>query len=94
MIGYVITICILSVLVIILGFTTFNLLRKNEKAEDIVVGYLQYLDQISRVIEVSDEKIKKIDIKGSFESDDEIGFFFEQIKGIQEVLNDFKLKKY
>tara|TARA_B100000963_G_scaffold50716_1_gene38861 strand:- start:858 stop:1142 length:285 start_codon:yes stop_codon:yes gene_type:complete len=94
MIGYVITICILSVLVIILGFTTFNLLRKNEKAEDIVVGYLQYLDQISRVIEISDEKIKKIDIKGSFKSDDEIGFFFEQIKGIQEVLNDFKLKKY
>ena len=94
MIGYIITICVLSVLVIILGFTTFNLLRKNEKAEDIVVGYLQYLDQISRVIEVSDEKIKKIDIKGSFKSDDEIGFFFEQIKGIQEVLNDFKLKKY
>ena len=50
MIGYIITICVLSVLVIILGFTTFNLLRKNEKAEDIVVGYLQYLDQISRVI--------------------------------------------
>ena len=94
MIGYIITICILSVLVIILGFTTFNLLRKNEKAEDIVVGYLQYLDQISRVIEISDEKVKKIDIKGSFKSDDEIGFFFEQIKGIQEVLNDFKLKKY
>ena len=94
MIGYIITICVLSVLVIILGFTTFNLLRKNEKAEDIVVGYLQYLDQISRVIEISDEKIKKIDIKGSFKSDDEIGFFFEQIKGIQEVLNDFKLKKY
>ena len=94
MIGYIITICILSVLVIILGFTTFNLLRKNEKAEDIVVGYLQYLDQISRVIEISDQKVKKIDIKGSFKSDDEIGFFFEQIKGIQEVLNDFKLKKY
>tara|TARA_B100001115_G_C15766516_1_gene375880 strand:+ start:413 stop:697 length:285 start_codon:yes stop_codon:yes gene_type:complete len=94
MIGYIITICVLSVLVIILGFTTFNLLRKNEKAEDIVVGYLQYLDQISRVIEISDEKVKKIDIKGSFKSDDEIGFFFEQIKGIQEVLNDFKLKKY
>jgi hypothetical protein len=25
---------------VILGFTTFNLLRKNEKAEDILVGYL------------------------------------------------------
>jgi hypothetical protein len=94
MIGYIITICVLSVLVIIFGFTTFNLLRKNERAEDIVVGYLDYLDKISRVIEISDEKVKKIDIKGSFKSDDEIGFFFEQIKNIQEVLNDFKLKKY
>ena len=94
MIGYIVTICVLSVLVIIFGFTTFNLLRKNEKVEDIVVGYLDYLDKISRVIEISDEKVKKIDIKGSFKSDDEIGFFFDQIKNIQEVLNDFKLKKY
>ncbi len=88
-----IIIILLSILVIILGFTTLNLLRKNEKAEDIVVGYLEYLDQISRVIEASDLKLKKIDIKGSFASDDEIGFFFKQIKKIQEILNNFKLKK-
>ena len=86
-------IILLSVLIIILGFTTFNLLRKNEKAEDIVIGYLEYLDQISRVIEASDAKLKKIDIKGSFASDDEIGFFFKQIKKIQEILNNFQLKK-
>jgi len=89
-----IVITILSVLVVILGFTTFNLLRKNEKAEDIVVGYLIYLDKISKVIEASDEKLKKIDYKGSFRSDDEVGFFFEQIKKIQDILNDFKLKKF
>lgn len=86
-------ITILSVLVVILGYTTFNLLRKNEKAEDIVVGYLLYLDKISRVIELSDEKLKQIDYKGTFKSDDEVGFFFEQIKSIQQILNDFKLKK-
>jgi len=88
-----IVITVLSVLVVILGFTTINLLRKNERAEDIVVGYLVYLEKISKVIEISDEKLKKIDYKGSFRSDDEIGFFFEQIKKIQEILNDFKLKK-
>ncbi len=86
-------ISVLSVLVIILAYTTWNLLRKNEKAEDIVVGYLVYLDKISRVIELADERLKKIDYKGSFESDDEIGFFFKQVKNIQDVLNDFKLKK-
>ena len=92
-IGIPTIIILLSILVIILGFTTLNLLRKNEKVEDIVVGYLEYLDQISRVIEASDLKLKKINIKGSFASDDEIGFFFKQIKKIQEILNNFKLKK-
>ncbi|MDB9847689.1 hypothetical protein OAC50_00730 [bacterium] len=83
----------LSILAVVLLYTTINLLRKNEKAEDIVVGYLIYLDQISKVIEASDEKLKKIDQKESFKSDDEIGFFFEQVKKIQEILNEFKLKK-
>ena len=87
------TIIILAIIVVVLGFTTINLLRKNEKQEDILLGYLKYLDNISRVIEVSDEKIKKIDIKGSFEGDDEVGHFLQTIKQIQEVLNDFNIKK-
>tara|TARA_Y100000361_G_C11119424_1_gene322332 strand:- start:626 stop:907 length:282 start_codon:yes stop_codon:yes gene_type:complete len=88
-----IIIILLSILVVVLGFTTFNLLRKQEKAEDIVVGYLEYLDRISRVIEISNERIKKVDIKGSFEGDDEVGFFFKTIKDIQSILNEFNIKK-
>ena len=87
------TIVILSILVIILGYTTINLMRKNEVAEDIVVSYLQYLDKISRVIEVAEKRIKDVDIKGSFEGDDEVGFFFKTIKDIQKILNDFNIKK-
>ena len=34
----IITIVILSVIVVVLGFTTINLLRKNEKQEDIRVS--------------------------------------------------------
>ncbi len=94
MIGLTIAVIVLSVLVVILGFTTLNLLRKNERAEDIVVGYLEYLDKISRIIEISDDKIKKLDHRGTFSSDDEVGYFFKSIKSIKEILNDFKLKKY
>ena len=36
--------------------------------------------------------MKEIDAKGSFESDDEVGFFFEQMKILQQQLNDFKTK--
>ena len=84
---------ILGVLVVILGFTTFNLLRKNEKQEDILVEYLNYLDRISKVIEISDEKLKKLDEKGVFKSDDEVGFFFESVKELQKILNYFKITR-
>jgi hypothetical protein len=87
-----ILIYILSVIVIVLTFTTWNLLRKQEKAEDILAGYIDYLDQLSKVIEIADEKLKKVDQKGSFQSDDEVGFFFEQIKGLQEIFNQFQMR--
>ena len=88
-----IVISILGVLVVILGFTTFNLLRKNEKQEDILTGYITYLDQLSRIIEISDEKLKKIDERGIFKSDDEIGFMYEQIKELQRILTQFRMDK-
>ena len=88
-----IVISILAVLVVILGYTTFNLLRKNEKQEDILAGYMSYLDQFSRIIEISDEKLKKIDELGIFNSDDEIGFMFEQIKELQRILSNFRVDK-
>ena len=95
----IITIVILSLLVVVLGYTTFNLLRKLEKQEDamntqatILASYLSYLNKISDIIEFSDKKLKEVDHKGSFKSDDEVGFFFEEIKQIQETLNQFKVK--
>jgi hypothetical protein len=86
-----ILITFLIIAVIILGYTTYNLLRKNEKQEDVLAAYLLYMDNLSKIIEHSDKRLKKIDTKGTFESDDEIGWFFEQIKVIQERLNNFKL---
>ena len=66
-------------------------MRKQEKAEDILLSYMDYLDRISRTIEMSDKTLKDLDRKGSFKSDDEIGFFFESVQQIQEILNDFKV---
>ena len=88
----ILIIVLLSILVVTLGFTTFNLLKKNERQEDILAGYMSYLNKISDTIKFADKKLKEIDARGSFESDDEVGFFFKQIKQIQEVLNNFKIK--
>jgi hypothetical protein len=84
----------LSVLVVILGFTTYNLLKKNEKQEDIVAGYLTYLDNLSRTIEISNKKLKELDRGGVFEKDDEVGVIFQSIVKIQEILNEFNLRKF
>jgi hypothetical protein len=83
---------ILGIMVVILGYTTFNLLRKNEKQEDILSGYMTYLNKISDTIELADKKLQEVDAKGSFKSDDEIGFFFQQIQSIQTILNAFIVK--
>lgn len=88
----IVAVIILSVLVVILGFTTFNLLRKNEKQEDILAGYMTYLNKISDYIEATDKRLNEIDNKETFKSDDEVGFFFEQLKNIQSVLNSFNVK--
>ena len=87
-----ILVCILSVLVVVLSYTTFNLLRKNEKQEDILRGYMTYLNKFSEIIDYSHKELKEVDAKGSFESDDEVGFFFQQIKALQEILDTFNVK--
>ena len=89
----IIAIVILSLMVVILGYTTFNLLKKNERQEDILAGYMAYLNKISGIIDFSSKKLKEIDHKGHFEADDEVGFFFQEIKQIQEILDEFNVKK-
>jgi hypothetical protein len=88
----ILTIVILSFLVVILGFTTINLLFKNEKSEDIILSYREYMIQVNEAIEHSSKKLKEIDERGMFKSDDEIGWFFEKVKLIQDILDQYKLK--
>lgn len=87
----IVAVVILSVVSVVLLFTTFNLLRKNEKQEDVLVSYLEYMNMISKIIEHSSDRLKKIDAAGTFSSDDEIGWFFEEVKAIQNRLDNFKL---
>ena len=87
-----IAVVVLLILILVLGFTTYNLMKKVEKQEDIVAGYLSYLDRLSRVIEISDKKIKELDYNGAFKSDDETGTIFKGIQQIQEILNEFNVR--
>ena len=82
---------ILGILVVILGYTTFNLLKKAERLEDIITKYSDFVKEFGEQINTADKRLKDIDDKGMFKSDDEIGWFFEQIKVIQKSISRFKI---
>ena len=83
--GWTIATIILIIIVTILGFALYNLLKKNETLED-------FISKQSEAINQCDIRLKQIDNKNIFYADDEIGWFFKEVKKIQEALNEFTLK--
>lgn len=88
------TIVILSVVTLILGYTTYNLLRKNEVLEDSLEEYElglnqqeELISQIATKIDESMLRMKEIDRIGSFEADDETGVIF---KNIYEIISELE----
>ena len=81
-----ITLSIILTLVLTTSFFVIrNLIIKNEKLED-------FISKQSEAINAIDQRLKQIDEKGIFESDDQIGWFWGEMKKIQEALNEFTLK--
>ncbi len=62
-----------------------NLIKKNEMMED-------FINKQSDAIAACDTRLKQIDQKGVFYADDEIGWFFEEVKKIQDALNEFRMR--
>jgi hypothetical protein len=87
---YIITVSLVALL-LILVYIINNLLKKVELYEDIIEDQTEYLKKISTTVEEGDKHLKTLDERGVFQSDDEIGEFFNQLKEVQSELNKFKL---
>ena len=73
---------VLFILISIVSSTLlFFSLKRINQYEDLIT-------QFQQIITFSTEKMKVVDDKGHYESDDETGFFFEQLKQIQLMLDD------
>lgn len=81
------TIIILSILLLLSIYGNFNVLRKLSKLENIILIFQYKENDLSNLINNANLKIRELDTKGAFESDDEVGFFFKYIKEIQNILN-------
>ena len=75
---------ILTILFFLIGVGSTTLvyfsLRRINQYEGLIVEF-------QRIIEFETTKMKQVDAKGHYESDDETGFFFQQLKELQELLN-------
>ena len=79
MLHLIITI-ILGIVAILFGMVTFYALRRINEYENIILN-------INNTIETIKLQLKTIDDKGTFESDDEVGFFFKEVKQLGNELN-------
>ena len=56
-------------------------LRRINQYEGLIIRFQQ-------LVSYSTEHMKRVDSTGHYESDDETGFFFEELKQLQNTLND------
>ncbi len=86
-----ITLCVsLLIISIILTIRGFSLLTKIEELEDVITEY-ELRDELTKEgLESMLAQMREIDLKGSFESDDEVGSVFKQLKKIIEVYNNIE----
>ena len=80
MLHLIITI-VLGIVATFFGVVTFYALRRINAYENIILN-------ISNTVESIKLQLKVIDDKGTFESDDEVGFFFKEIKQLGKDLDN------
>jgi hypothetical protein len=88
MITLIITTIVLSFISIFLFIRGISLVKRNEMLEDLIVQYDLRDDETKKVLELMLQQMQEIDIKGSFEADDEVGSVFTQLKNVIETYNN------
>ena len=63
-----------------LSILVYFSLRRINQYEGLIIEF-------QNIIEFATTKMKQVDARGHYEADDETGFFFQQLKELQELLN-------
>ena len=86
-----ILVILITIVALVLGYTTWNLYNKVTKQEDIIEYQIGYLRNVAYLINESKIYVEQLDERGVFRSDDEVGTFFNFMKEIQESINAYRL---
>ena len=83
-----VVIILLSILVVALGFSTWNLFRKLEKYEDAVEESDQMVIDVRAHLQAILVKITELDEKKMFQDDDEVGHLYKQISDTIKTIEE------
>ena len=79
------TILTISILLnIILFIRGMVLVKQTEELADAIIAAQSILDESQQTLDKMLEEMRAVDIKGSFEADDEVGAVFTELKEIIE----------
>ena len=73
----------------VVGWVIYNLYKKNEKLESTVLNQATFIAGLQSMIYESDKALKNLDDKIWMESDKELQTVFQNLKAVQEGLNQF-----
>lgn len=91
----IISIILLLILLLLVSvYGNINMLRNTGLLEKLIEAQADELVRIRAIVIDMRNELKAIDKRGSFESDDEVGFFFKQLKTIIRRLNNFFENNY
>ena len=76
------------VIISILLYIVWNLLRKVEKLEDGIEESDKVIESVATSVDRALARMREVDRVGSFEADDESGFIFEEIQAALDKLNN------
>jgi hypothetical protein len=82
-------ISILTLLLLIALYTISNLLKKVEKYEEDILLKEEFIQKFDSLVKNGHSKIKQLDSLGAFESDDEVGTFFKNLKDLSFTLDAY-----
>ena len=81
---------IIILIIALLGvslYVNYNLVKRNEELEEQVEALQDVLDEVKDQVVDINVRLTEIDIRGSFEADDEVGFVFTEIKEMAAELS-------
>ena len=79
---------IFEILCAVLGIISIFLIMLVYYSLKRIAMYEEIILQVNDKIEYVNQQLKLIDDKGHFEADDEVGFFFEEIKLLSSQLDE------